>query len=194
MSKSKSKYYNTACLMDEALLSLLTKKDYDYITVKEICETAGVNRSTFYLHYETIDDLLTESLSYMFSKFTDKYDRNIEIKPQSATLKELYLVTPEYIIPYLEFLSENRCIFMAAAKKPAVFRVNQYFDEMLIKLFDPILERFHVEMTERKYILAFHIRGMHAVVLEWLKGGCTESVEYIAGLLIKYILPYKGDG
>lgn len=47
MNKSQSKYFNTACLMDEALLSLLQKKDYTYITVKEICEKAGVNRSTF---------------------------------------------------------------------------------------------------------------------------------------------------
>ena len=53
MNKSESKYYNTALLMDEALLLLLEKKDYDYITIKEICEKAGVNRSTFYLHYET---------------------------------------------------------------------------------------------------------------------------------------------
>ena len=74
MNKSQSKYFNTACLMDEALLSLLQKKDYTYITVKEICEKAGVNRSTFYLHYETMDDLLQESLSYLFSKFKMKYD------------------------------------------------------------------------------------------------------------------------
>ena len=52
--------------MDEAFLILLEKKDYDYITIKEICEKAGVNRSTFYLHYETLDDLLKESLSYIF--------------------------------------------------------------------------------------------------------------------------------
>ena len=29
----------------------------EYITVKEICETAGVNRSTFYLHYETNQEI-----------------------------------------------------------------------------------------------------------------------------------------
>lgn len=32
------------------------------ITIKEICKKAGVNRSTFYLHYESIDDLLEETL------------------------------------------------------------------------------------------------------------------------------------
>lgn len=58
MDKYKSKYLNTALYMDEALLALLESKDYEYITVKEICQKAGVNRTTFYLHYETIDDLL----------------------------------------------------------------------------------------------------------------------------------------
>ncbi len=54
MNKNESKYFNTALLMDEALIHLLTKKDIGYITVKEICEKAGVNRSTFYLHYEIL--------------------------------------------------------------------------------------------------------------------------------------------
>ena len=31
MNKNESKYYNTSLLMDEALLSLLEKKDYEYI-------------------------------------------------------------------------------------------------------------------------------------------------------------------
>ena len=52
----KSKYFNTAVRMDQAFLELLEKKDMEYITVKELCKTAGVNRSTFYLHYETMSD------------------------------------------------------------------------------------------------------------------------------------------
>lgn len=62
-NRSESKYFNTACLMDEALIALLAKKELEYITVKEICEKAGVHRSTFYLHYETMGDLLEESVA-----------------------------------------------------------------------------------------------------------------------------------
>lgn len=54
MNRSESKYFNTARRMDEALLSLLEEKDFAYITVREICARAGVNRSTFYLHYESM--------------------------------------------------------------------------------------------------------------------------------------------
>ncbi|MDO5407952.1 MAG: TetR/AcrR family transcriptional regulator [Eubacteriales bacterium] len=191
MNKSESKYFHTACLMDEALLALLENKDYAYITVKEICEKAGVNRSTFYLHYETVDDLLKESLSFMLSKFNKKYDGNSQIKTDSDSLNDLFLITPEYIIPYLEFLSENRHIFMTVVEKPAVFGVMKHFDEIYSRVFDPILERFGVEPCERKYVLAYHMSGMHAIMIEWLKGGCKEPMQYIANLLIKYTLPYK---
>lgn len=74
MKKSESKYFNTAVRMDRAFLELLEKKDMEYITVKEICEAAGVNRSTFYLHYETIDDLLAESVQYMNQQFSGTHE------------------------------------------------------------------------------------------------------------------------
>ena len=38
MNKSESKYFNTALLMNEALLLLLETKDYEFITVTEICK------------------------------------------------------------------------------------------------------------------------------------------------------------
>ena len=47
MNRNESKYFNTAKRMDEALLTLLEKKDFEYISIKEICDIAEVNRSTF---------------------------------------------------------------------------------------------------------------------------------------------------
>ena len=62
MDKAESKYRNTALLMNQALLILLEKKDLEFISVKEICLKTGVNRSTFYLHYENINDVLNETM------------------------------------------------------------------------------------------------------------------------------------
>ena len=76
MNKSESKYFNTALRMDEALIALLEEKDLEYITVKEICRRAGVNRSTFYLHYETIADLVNEKKIEGISYVNDESDRN----------------------------------------------------------------------------------------------------------------------
>lgn len=70
MDKNESKYFLTASLMDEALLLLLQKKDFEFITVKELCKKAGVNRSTFYLHYETMDDLLLETVEKLNKDFS----------------------------------------------------------------------------------------------------------------------------
>ena len=69
MNKSESKYFNTATKMDIALISLLKKKEFGYITVSEICKIAGVNRSTFYLHYENVEDLLNETTQYLLNEF-----------------------------------------------------------------------------------------------------------------------------
>ena len=79
MNKSESKYFNTALLMEEALIQLLEVKDYEYITVKEICEKAGVNRSTFYLHYETVNDLLSECLENIKKRFLIRLQRSLTI-------------------------------------------------------------------------------------------------------------------
>lgn len=79
MNKNETKYLNTARLMDETLIAILEKKSYEYITVKEICEKAEVNRSTFYLHYETMNDLLEEAVDYITSKMHGKFQDSLQI-------------------------------------------------------------------------------------------------------------------
>ena len=69
MNKSESKYFNTAIKMNDALVTLLALKPFEYITVSEICKEAGVNRSTFYLHYENTLDLLSETTKRMMDSF-----------------------------------------------------------------------------------------------------------------------------
>ena len=69
MKKNDSKYFYTAELMNQALLQLLEKKDFEWITVTEITQKAGVNRSTFYLHYDTICELLEETIENLNKKF-----------------------------------------------------------------------------------------------------------------------------
>ena len=104
MNRSESRYFATAARMDEAFLTLLAKKDFEYITVKEICEVAGVNRSTFYLHYETMSDLLSESVGRMNEQFLASMEKDSDAfstKLRNCPRDELYLITPDYLIPYL---------------------------------------------------------------------------------------------
>ena len=74
MNKNESKYFYTASLMNQAILELLEKKDIEFITITEITQRAGVNRTTFYLHYDNIDDLLEETVSYINKEFVNSFN------------------------------------------------------------------------------------------------------------------------
>lgn len=192
MNRSESKYFNTAIKMDKAFLSLLEKKDFEYITIKEVCEGAGVNRSTFYLHYETTRDLLVETLEYINSRFLGyfKTDAVTTIdKIKSGNLDELIFITPEYLNPYLEFIKDHKRLFAAALTRPESFDANTSFQKMFEILFDPIMERWNLSKEERKYILSFHIMGIMGIVTRWLKKDCAEPIEVITGIIMKCILP-----
>ena len=107
MNKNQIKFLNTAERMDKALIELLEFKEFDYITIKEICERAKLNRSTFYLHYGNTVDLLKETTEYITDNFllyfsVDKDDLHLNF--ENADLKELFFITPEYIFPYLQLL------------------------------------------------------------------------------------------
>ena len=47
----------TKMLIRRALTDLLRQKPIQSISIKELCETAGINRGTFYAHYTDIYDL-----------------------------------------------------------------------------------------------------------------------------------------
>ncbi|MBQ8074633.1 MAG: TetR/AcrR family transcriptional regulator [Oscillospiraceae bacterium] len=44
----------------DAMTELLWQKSIGFITIKELCDTAGLNRGTFYLHYSQPLDVLQE--------------------------------------------------------------------------------------------------------------------------------------
>ena len=172
--------------MDEAFLALLEKKDFAYITVKEICETAGVNRSTFYLHYETMADLLSESVSRMNEQFLAYMKQDSEAfvaKLKTCPLDELYLITPEYLTPYLGYIEQHKRLFRTATRNAAVLGLDKSYERMFDEVITPILERYGVPQQDRRYIMAFYIQGLMAILSEWLKNDCADPIPYITELI-----------
>ena len=55
----------TKKLLQEGLLRLLEVKTLDKISVTELCREAGINRATFYNHYDPPQGLLTEQEQQM---------------------------------------------------------------------------------------------------------------------------------
>lgn len=178
LNKSESKYFATAARMDEAFLALLEKKDFAYITVKEICEAAGVNRSTFYLHYETMADLLEESVSHM-KKDTDAF----VTKMRDCPLDELYLITPEYLTPYLGYIEQNKQLFRTATENAAVLGMDKNYERMFRHVFTPILDRYGIPHQDRPYLMAFYIQGLMAIISEWLKNDCNDSIANVVNVI-----------
>ena len=190
MNRSESKYFSTAKKMDQAFLSLLEKKDFEYITVKEICECAGVNRSTFYLHYETLADLLAESVQNINAHFLDYMQHDSDgfiAKLHTCPVSELYLVTPEYLMPYLGYIREHKRLFRTVLENAAALRLDESYQGMFRHVFTPILERFGVPEVEHKYRMAFYINGLIAVVTAWLEEDCEDDIDHIISVMQRCI-------
>ena len=197
MNKSESKYFNTALLMDEALIRLLEVKDYEYITVKEICEKAGVNRSTFYLHYETVNDLLSECLENIKKRFFDSFaNKPNDFIGSIGTVPpdDLILISSDYLRPYLTFFKENQSLFRAVCKNPSCMQTEAQYSDISDFVLRPIMKRFHIPETEQKYQIAFFVNGSMAIVREWINGGCRESVEEIETVMLHCIRPNNKSG
>ena len=130
MNKSESKYFNTALLMDEALIKLLAEKDIEFISVKEICEKAGVNRSTFYLHYETIGELLEEAIGFVTSRFLATFNMTEALfdgRVEDVPLSRLIFTNEKYLKP------------------------DAMYSGMKKHVLEPIMKRFEIPVDEQNY-------------------------------------------
>lgn len=185
MNKAESKYFNTAKRMAEALLALMEKKDFPYISVKEVCAKAEVSRSTFYLHYENTAELLAEAVEMIHERFhssipeADVRSSAISYKPRS----ELFLVKDKWLLPYLAFVRENKNVYKAIHTQMESFGAERTYEEFFQKVFSPILSRFGVEEEKHAYIMTFYRHGLTAVLMKWVEEDCRERPEDIAAVI-----------
>lgn len=186
MNKSESKYFNTAQKMDMALISLLKTKPFDYITVSEICQTAGVNRSTFYLHYETIGDLLNETTRYLLDGFLSYFPvdkQSVAFRISNCEPHELVFICDTYLTPYFTYIKDHKDVFATALLHNKTLGFEDVYKRLFENVFDPILERFCYPSDIRQYVMIYYLNGINAVVMEWLKNGCDKSTDEISKII-----------
>lgn len=185
MNRSESKYFNTARRMDDALVSLLSEKELAYITVKEICDRAGVNRSTFYLHYETIADLLAETVAMIQEQFrlSVPEEDGGALAIETVPLQELFFITDRWLIPYLESIQENKRIYKAIHAQMGTFGAEHAYRRFFQGLFSPILSRCGVAEHRHEYIMTYYRHGLVAVLMRWVESDCKESPAEIAEVI-----------
>jgi AcrR family transcriptional regulator len=183
MNKQESRYSYTASLMDEALLRLLEQKDYDRITVKELCQKAGVNRTTFYLHYGSMNELLEETVEMINGRFKE----SLSVIPESDTSKEV-LTREKYLRPYLNFIKENMRAYRVIHQRDQLFQSQKTFESFYQSVFSPALTHFGVTEKDKKYVFAFYTQGTVAIIGKWLEDNCRDEIEMIIDLIEKHTM------
>ena len=196
MNKSESKYYNTAVKMDLALISLLKEKPFDYITVSEICSKAGVNRSTFYLHYETIGDLLEETTRYLLDDFLAYFTEDVKFeveKLKSCNLYEIFFIRKEYLVPYLTYVKGHKEVFATVLAHYKALNFDDVHRQMFEYIYHPVLDRFGISEEERNYVMMYYLNGIMAIITEWIKEDCRKPIEDIIDIIIRCVMGFTDD-
>ena len=190
MNKSEAKFHNTAVKMDDALVALLEQKNFGDITIMDVCAQAGVNRSTFYAHYNNLYDLLKETQERAISDFSKSFGVSFGATDFSEmSADELIFVTPQYLVPYLTFIKKNRRLYEVYNNSNA-FPLGE-MDKMLIKnVFVPIYAKYGV--TDRRiveYMSHYFISGVTAITMEWVKHGCEDDILFICEVISICVRP-----
>lgn len=159
--------------MDEALLALLEKKEFACITIRELC--AAVNRSTFYLHYQNMTELLEESIAYMNRQFYECFP------PKHEDAAKAHFLSSAYLEPYLTYVKEHRRLF-----RTALLRSEEQFRFLFQEVFSPYMARLGIPERERPYMIQFYLHGILAIVELWLEQDCREPVDDIIEMILRY--------
>lgn len=159
----------TKAAIRRTFFELLEEKNFDRISVREICQRADINRSTFYRHYDDINALM----SSIEAEFAADIDRQIEsINPETYDA---------VIVGMFDIVKTNSdlCRYMIKCGLS-----KEFLDSMFTKLYDSTYikwKRYFPGITDKQfrwmYIMFFN--GMFGVIAEWIRSGFEEDPEKI---------------
>ncbi len=181
MSKNQSKYFYTSSLMNQALLELLEKKDIEFISITEITKKAGVHRSTFYLHYDNIYELLEETIDNINKTFVNSFSS--KTKPKINSKNNAFLITDEQLVPYLNFCKKNKRILKLIHKKPYLFQNDKAYKTMYDNIFYPAISQFTTNETQKIYNLEFFTQGVVGIIRKWIELDCTTEIDELIKII-----------
>lgn len=61
--------------------------------------------------------------------------------------------------------------------------MDKSYTQMFRYIFSPILERYGVPKQDRHYIVTFYMHGITAMISEWLKTDCEDSMEHMIKMM-----------
>ena len=167
----------TKMLIRRALTDLLRKKPIQSISVKELCESAGINRSTFYTHYTDIYDLMQQMEEEMLTDFKNVLDPLLSANTHDRTLTQ---VTTQIF----QCLKENADICTVTLGD---YGDKQFALRLIMLGRDTCMEtysRFFADVTPKQidYFYAFVSAGCIGLLQKWLQDGMSASAAEVASM------------
>ena len=164
--------------IEDAVFSLMETTDIPDIRVADVIRLAGVSRSTFYRHFNSVDDVVkafeTDLLANMHS---------INSFALKARFAQSELDPTPTMIRRMELLAERRDKVVALNGPhgdpqfvhKATVLMHDHFRERLAEVEGPA--------TYRDFYLAFVLAGHHNVIQYWLEKRPDVEPEVVAGVL-----------
>lgn len=177
-NKRQKDYIKNTDRICKELAVLLANKNLNEITVKELCKKVGINRGTFYTHYENLNEAILDVVN-VYKRFLlemiEKYD--IE-KKQIESLKEYNRLNRDvYLVYYLEFIRKEKAFFASMLKKPELYdfkEVNLLQYRIFLKGYFDIL---NIKEKDKINLYYFYLYGTISLIYRWLESGCNETIE-----------------
>lgn len=173
----------TKRLLKESLLRLLEEKDVDRITVTELCREAGINRVTFYRHYQIPRDVLLEIGKDLYHgmKQTVRIPRSAqEVKP-----------CIDQMCAYMEqHAGDLRVLIRCNSDADVAAFVNEIYTEMWGEVRKLEIAK-GLTYEDGKLPALFYAGGSYFILRYWLLGEIHKSPAEIADQV--YGLMQKAD-
>ncbi len=174
----------------KAFIGLLSKKNFNQITVGEIIDLANVGRATFYAHFETKDFLLKELCKELFDHIFEA-----DIGDDHAHAHLFDCNAPDSVFLHLfQHLQKNdhNILELLASQNEGVFL--RYFKENLKKLVNSQISALKIKKPENlpEDFWVHHITATFVeTVLWWIDNRMHETPEQITDYFLQAIQPSK---
>ena len=171
--KQERRYRRTEALILNGLTTLLQQKSIKEITVRELADLVDINRSTFYLHYTDIYDLLEKTEQRLLQQLMDAVNEN-------WTLPE----TPKN---FFAFLEQTFNILSALIGPNGDIAFLRNIEKMIRDKGLQTLRSFapkELREQDLQYAISFALAGCVGLVEHWLKNGCPETPTHMAELTL----------
>lgn len=171
-AEDSAKVLQTKRILAAQLMQLLEHKSFKKITVNDVCQSAMVSRSTFYLHFED---------KYQLFRYCMEQEREqIEAAIREKDIKDVILLT-------LDMLLEKRNFYHNTLAMEADQELSDIFMASFCRFFAARIEERQKEGHQvngpTSIAGAFYAGGITAANVQWIKNNFDISKEEMANCL-----------